>query len=349
MSDEFDLETWTKAPWADVRALLLQNWQVTETLLPNRHEPTKHLVDLADEVADANGTLEELLRAVAISQATPVPAGLEEKWLLCCSARLSQAALSALGPDRADAVIRRAWQRYDAPEHADYRFQAGPPVLAALGPFLAPGTVDWVLTQLEGVDWFSEAGRWLKEGEQVAFLLPFLRARRDAASGTPRDTWGQVLRTLLVSQLRSGQTPGPEWDALLEPAIVANRVYDDQKLTLLLLNALSPARAEAVLAEAPWARPSDALRFLRADLSPGLLRRLADTVISLQGDKAQKDTLLVTDLKPLGDAFGPVLQEALHASAKISVQLKKALQRNLAAHVFSALDFTPAPKKKKKG
>ncbi len=328
--DDLDLNELRKAPWKQLRLLLRHHWTLAEKLYPERKDKVEELLAFANEAAETNETLAELLRAAAIAQSRPVKKGLEDNWMLSCSARLNRAALEALGPARADAVVRRSWHRYDEPEHADYQAQAWPPVLESLGPHLSVSTVTDVLELLERTSEFDSSGQYLAASEQNGFLLPLMKERwqLDAPTGVPgvtaRGWWGKLIRQLLVVELKAGRAPEEAWDEVIGPHEEAND-FEEQAA---LLQALPLERAERLVSRA-WKAPENALRFLRPDFTKPMLERLAAVVVSLRKSKDGRSFLRATDLSVLGRGFDKALESAATGKGKAASAAPKKLAKTV--------------------
>lgn len=245
---------------------------------------------------------------------------------------LRQAALRALGPERASEVVLRSVSRLDH----DPRFidDSLPSVLSAFVPSLTGAALDEIARRVEArqskYSW-EQIGYWLSVSCEWDAALAF------AQRFEPRDAgWARAIRELLALGLEQGRPLAPEHDRYADPAGAVRVTHEARRSAGRLLAAMTPERSERVLLEATFEKPSDLLYFVVEGLSPAVQARMAEVHVSLRDDPREKATVEVTYLQPLGPAFGDALRQAL-ATVKPKKGYLNAFKRNLDPPVYDAL------------
>lgn len=337
------------AAWPDVEAFIARNSTPTARLLHARlgTDSAETLVAFSQKATTRRVKNAALAAAIAVKSdvVTPDFDLREIGW-----APLQQAALRALGPERASEVMLRTLRAYD--DQPEFRYQALAWVLESFGPPLTDTALEAIAARIELIrgekyehlGW-EQIGDWLARSAQWEPALAFLRRSAPRQPG-----WRAALRAFLSVAAGAGFPIEPALDEFIDPAGAAKSSYDVWKMTNRLLTAVGTERASKLLLEAQFAKPSDLLRFVVKGLSSAALTRFAEVHVGLRDDPDAKDALIATRLKDLGPAFGDALQVAL-AEVKPKKGYLKALERNLEPPVWTALDAwlqrRPEPKKKK--
>lgn len=341
------------APLADVEAFLALNSIPIARILEAREDAAEALVELAKKHAGSKRIRNAAL-AAAIARSSPVPPELERDFDLAEAgwAPLLRAALKALGPERATPVALRTMKRFDA--SPELRWQALVDVLECFGPFFTPDGEHRIAERVEELstapgashEWWEEVGQRLAASGEWDAAIAFVRSRLPVNAH-----WRRTMRALLDERVHTGWALDPAFDEFIDPAHAATLSYDVRQCALRLLESLPAERAEKLLSHAAWVQPADVLRFLRGGMSDAWLDRVAETLVSLRDDHEHKNTLVATNLRPLGTRFGKALERAL-AEVKPRPGFLAALERNLDAPVFAGLStwlaVRPEPKRTKK-
>lgn len=345
------------APFSDVVAFAARNQRPLAQMLDARAgvDSPEVLLDFANR-ATARPTRPAAF-AAAIAAMPSVPAGLEAELDLNETGwpPLLRRALRALGPARASEVALRQLRSADGSQDAEhlalFKWQALVPVQECFGPFFTPQAEQVIAERTEelgaadGYKYWEGAGERLASTGEWEAVTRFAEGRAAKAAG-----WRRALRIIVDARVARGWALPPEADALIDVGGAAKLDFEVWRVVQRLLASIPVERAERLLAEAKFDQPTDPLRFLIPGLSAAALLRLAELHVSLREDPSAKDTLAVTDLRPLGPGFGAALQAAL-AAVKPKVSYLKALERNLDAPVCQALsqwlEERPAPKKAK--
>lgn len=337
------------AAWSDVEAFIALNSIPTARILHARlgRDSTKVLLELAAKATSKR--VKHSATAAAIANSKPPARDVEANFTLLEIGwePLGQAALRALGPERAGDVALRTLRALD--DQPEFRDQALAQLLPCFGPPISAPVLASIAERVEllhrtkhnHLGW-EGTGELLARSKAWVPCLDFMILRSE-----DEPSWRRSIRALLDVAIRDESFVfDPSYEEFIDPAGAATLSYDVWQMTNRLLTKVGGERASQLLLDAKFAKPTDLLRFVVPGLTPPVLARFAEAHV---GGRDEKDLVIATRLQDLGPGFGDALKVAL-AEVKPKAGYLKALERNLEAPVYAALaawlKARPEPKKK---